>query len=406
MKIQKTFNRLLTVITFLIIGIGIANAASQNSDASKADEKQNLNNPTRYAFISDKTLPKLAVFDTQAQRVLPMLDLQTTAEIAVISREGGYLLYAKRGDKAVYRLDLSTQKQQRITVPHAIDDFTVQGEGRWLAYRHSAGVSLVDISKIDAQADTVVATPAVTVATTGAVSLLFHPTQDRLFIAELSRGRLQRLDLTNAQSMTLFDSGQPMSPISVMPNGMALFFASAGKLQRYSLLDEELQPLEITAADLRPYITGDSRKILLLKPQASADATRGELQVVNAYTYKVVAKHALNHWRLSPSNNRDFLATGWLEQVAVLADDKAFYSLTVDGDSNATTHHATTDDDIDGAVVDMLVQSDSKTLLMTQENSDKLHLFDLRTRRFTAKIALGLAQPAQVLMGATNTLCH
>lgn len=413
MKIKEQLSFFFILMTLVSSSVNASSNTGNDASRTGQGEAQHtgLNNPTRYAFITDRALPKLAVFDTQKQSVLPLIDLQTTAEIVGINREGGYLFYAKRGDKALYRLDLTTRQQQRIIVEHNINDFVVQNGGKWLAYQHSAGVSLFEINQVDKSTDIkttdiktnddIILSPVTTIATTGEVSLLFHPSQDSLFIAELSSGRLLRIDLKTYQSLTLLDVEQAMSPISVMPNGMALFFISDGRLQRYSLLDETLQALNIPATVSRPYITGDSRKILLLNKSPSTGESGNELLVVNAYTYKIAASHALKDWRLSPDNAHDYLRTGWLEQVAVLADDAGFYSLTLDDNNSANSY-----DNVRGSVNDMLVKSDSKTLLMTVENNDKLRIFDLRTRRFTAEFPLRLSQPDRVLMGETNTLCH
>ncbi|PIE44875.1 MAG: hypothetical protein CSA45_04990, partial [Gammaproteobacteria bacterium] len=187
-----------------------------------------LNQPTRYAFITDLSAPRLAVFDTLDKKTLPSVDLKTVAEVIGISRDGGYLVYASRGTKTFYRFDLTTQKQTVIQTKKTIRELVVHLSGRWIAYTGEQGSAIIDMTNKKE-------TP---IATRGAVSLVYHPGADSLFVAELAYGRVLQINLGNDSQNTLLDVEQPMTPISVMPNGMALFFVAGGKLQRYSLLDQ------------------------------------------------------------------------------------------------------------------------------------------------------------------------
>ncbi len=346
-----------------------------------------LNDAARYAFISDAVAPQLAVVDALEQQSLGNIALQSPAQLIGISKKGGFIAYGKRGMRGFYRLDLKTQQQQFIDTREPIETLAVYNDGNWVAYAGQLGAGLVDVS-------TGKETP---IATQGAVSLVFHAVTKQLFIAELARGRLQRLTLSSGELKTLFDLGKPMSPISIMPNGIALFFVANAQLQRYSLLDEALTPvgMDVPVAPLRPYMSSDSRLILALSAEQPTS-----LLAVSAYTYRLKQRYPLAHWQRTEDSDHDFMITGWLEQVAVLADDKRLYSLAFAKPDalKVDSNHA--------RVNDMLVQSDSKTLLLTRAKQPTLTFFDMREQAVRKELPLKISQPAQVVMGETNTLCH
>lgn len=371
----------------------VSPTAAEVSNATNLADTH-LNQPARFAFISDKSAPTLAVLDTYDDKLLPQIALKTIADTIGISRYGGYLAYAKHGDKQLFRFDLKTKQHQSFNVSQPIAALAVHFGGHWIAYTGKDGSGIVDTRN---GKETVISTK-------GAVSLLYPPGADSLLIAETERGRIQRINLVDMQTQTLLDSGSPMSAISVMPNGMAFFFVAGGMLQRYSLLDNTLQTLAVSAMPWRPYVTSDSRLVLLLS-DVEADGTP-QLLAVNTYTYAVKYRFDLADWQAPAHGNDEAIATGWLEQIAVVADNNSMYSLAISEQPAVQRHHTPSKTAAPGAIRDMLVQSDSKTLLATRENSDKLWIFNLREQRFDTPLPLGLEQPDIVVMGETNTLCH
>ncbi len=345
-----------------------------------------LNDASRYTFITDASKPTLAVVDALERKVLAPIALKTPATVIDISKKGGFIAYAKRGERGFYRLDLATQQQRQLMTEWPITALVLHESGKWLAYSGTLGAAVVNVKTGTEQP----------IATEGTVSLLFHTTAAQLFVAELDKGRLQRLDLATGKAETLFELGRPMSPISVMPNGMALFFVADGRLQRYSLLDEALTPIAQNSklAPLRPYMSSDSRLILALSAEKST-----ELLAISAYTYKVNHRYALADWQLTGLNH-DFMMTGWLEKVAVLADDNGLFSLAFSKPDSLKRQPN------QAGVRDMLVQSDSKTLLLTRKGSKQLGVFDMRNQVISDEITLPIEQPADIVMGETNTLCH
>ncbi len=336
------------------------------SSVSHIDDKkitasdEGWNVPVRYVFISDKDNPKMAVFDTYTQKIVAHITLQTLADSIDISPQGGFILYAKRGEKTLYRLDLRTLEQQPITVTAPVEQLSVHASGRWVAYTSDNKVIVNDLSS----------NQELSINTRGNVSLLYAPAGDTLFINETEQGKLTRINLLDQQQQVLVDIGKPVSPISIMPNMMALFFSADKQLYRYSLLDEKLTHYPSIAADERPYITSESRNLLTISNSDSHLQQNSQRQprllLVNAYT--LALKHSYQLSNIAKGDDK--IATGWLEQTAVVIGK----------------HHIAS--------------------LATIEKSPQLVLFNMKTQHIDALVDTGLKQPDKVLMGQTATLCH
>lgn len=360
-------------------------AADKDESSSNAGEgvasPVDLTLYSRYAFITAKDSSKLAVLDTYHNKIVKHIDLKTTPQLLAISRDANALWYAKRGEKQVYRLDLAGLSQSDVSVAIAIDALSAAVNGRYLALAGEQGSVLYDVKTGQ----------STTLPTRGQTEFLFLSDQT-LLAAELQHGKLTRIDLHNGHSEVLFDLKQPMSKISVMPNLMAFFFTANSRLYRYGLLDDVISNYEFNTITERPYITSESRALLVL---AKRDNEALELLKINAYTLKVMQRYSLP--KLATAQEK--IMTGWLEQVAVVAVNNALQSLDLNGE-------ATQQIPLSSDVYDMLVQADSKTLLATLDNSDKLLVFSLRDQKIIAEVPTQLAQPQQVLMGQTNTVCH
>ncbi len=366
-----------------------------SSSVSDTDDKKIIasdegwNVPVRYAFISDKDNPKMAVFDTYTQTIVAHITLQASPDSIDISPQGGFMLYAKRGEKTLYRLDLRTLEQQPITVTAPVEQLTVHASGRWVAYTSDNKVILSDLSS----------NQELSINTRGKVSLLYAPAGDTLFINETDQGKLTRINLLDQQQQVLFDLGKPISPISIMPNMMALFFSVDKQLYRYSLLDEKLTHYPSIAADERPYITSESRNLLTISNSDSHlqhnSQRQPRLLLVNAYT--LALKHSYQLSNIGKGDDK--IATGWLEQTAVVIGKQHITSFNLSSHQQKTTP-------LSGKLIDRLVQADSKVLLATIEKSSQLVVFNMKTQRIDARIDTGLKQPDKVLMGQTATLCH
>ncbi len=354
------------------------NTATQN-DGTWSDS-------ARYAFITDKKNPQMAVFDTYQKKIISVFPLKAPSDYFSISRLGGFIVYAKNHSNAIYRLDLQTRQQEKIALDYPIEgELIAHSEGRWLTYLSDNKVVLMNLHK----------GKVFTYATSGKVDLLYTPTGESLLITELEQGKLLRVNLETQQKQLLLDLHKPISPISVMPNMMALFFSVDNDLVRYSLLDSSLNYYPMSPSAERPYITSESRTVLRLVGDKTSVNGAERLQVINAYTRKKTHEYTLPNLL----NLNDEMVTGWLDQIAILAAQKGLYSIDLSShETKLTALHL--------PVISMLIQPDSKTLLAVQQNSPELLLFDVKNQQVMEKVDAQLESPERVYMGQTTTLCH
>lgn len=378
---------LLGFLTVMLFGDKLRPTASNtppptsiSTTATNANTNTNWNVPVRYAFVTDKNSPKMAIFDTYSQTIVSHIALKTQADSVAISAQGGFIVYAKHGQKKLYRLDLDNLSQTAISTEATIEQLIVHASGQWLAYTSADKVFMKNLNT----------GKETSLNTQGEVSLLYAPSGQWLFINEMSKGKVTRINLNDQQQQVLFEVGKPISPMSIMPNMMAFFFSAEQQLYRYSLLDEVLNNYPQVASSERPYITAESRNLLTVSQSGNP-----ELLLVNAYTQAVKQRYPLDNI----TTGDDKIATGWLEQTAVVIGKKSLESIDLSNNQQKDTP-------LSGKLIDQLVQADSKTLLATIANSSKLLLFDMKSQQITKQIATGLTQPNHVLMGQTATLCH
>lgn len=358
------------------------NLAANSTIALAAKTHVDLTQSSRYAFVTDRERPQLAIFDAYTQQFIQRLTLQVTPQLAAIDRSNQAIWYAEQDSRQLFRLDLQTLTTRQIDVPVAISRLAVNTTGRWVAVASEQG-SLI----YDNRHDTMRA-----LSTQGAVSFLFLSGGQSLYVAELTSGTLRQVDLDSEQETTVFSLQQPMSAISVMPNLMAFFFTANGRLYRYGLLDERLTHEDFPVLNERPYITAESRSVLVLSENDQAEP---ELLKINAYTQKILNRYPLPQL----AANQEKIRTGWLEQFAVVATQQALHSINLAAKTSI-------DFPLSADIQDMLVQADSKALLATIQGSTQLLLLDLRTQQMTGLLETGLQMPHHVLMGQTATICH
>lgn len=353
----------------------------------------NLNVPIRYAFVTDVQSDKLTILDTYEKSVLNTIKLSVPADFVSVSRLGGFLAYAKRGDSHIYLLDLEKKTTRKMMVPDRIEGLSAHFNGRWLVYQTHDSVVIVNREGQIYQR----------IATTGLVSVTYHPDGERLFVAELSQGVVWQYDWRNRKLEKLLSVGENISPLSVMPDGSALLFtAKKGKkigLQRYSLTDGTEKTVGFFVALLRPYVTADSRSILVIETNEK-EISRNSLLQIDAKRMTVTKRFPLGELLKINESTADWIRTGWLGQIAVVAGKNALYSVELDSSSEAKKIP------LSGDVKNMLVQSDSKILLATVADSQAVWSLDLRTQTLMPEISLPLKQPDTIVMGQTNTLCH
>lgn len=349
----------------------------------------NLNVPSRYAFIADRTAAQLEVFDAYDNETLTILPLKARAEMLGISRVGGYLSYAEYGSKTLYFMDLADYSVREVSVSEGIRQLAVHSGGRWVVYAGKQTLYLLNTSNE--------ATQAIPLA--GECDLTFSADGSRLFIIEPQQGRIRELTLANGQVKTLVTAKSPISPLSIMPDNQAFFFNSNGHLYRYDLSSAQLTDSDLSTPNYRPYVSTDNRYLLVISHQEKQPV----LLTLNPKTLAVQQRYPLPS--VAPvADNPSVIVTGWLDQVAVVAGDNALHSIDLASAEVSSVP-------LFGKMIDMLVQSDSKTLLLDTNNTGVVKkpdflLYDLRRQTLKSAMIMQAITPGRIVMGETNTLCH
>ncbi|MBS9781826.1 MAG: hypothetical protein KGV56_04960 [Gammaproteobacteria bacterium] len=355
----------------------------------------NLNVPVRYAFITDKGDNKLSVLDTYSNGIIDTLPIQTTAELIAVSRYGGYIVYAKRGGKTIYLMNLETYDTESIPTDKGIEQLGTDSNGQWIIY-----ATKDDVYQVSRKTKKVVQKLPVS----GQIGLTFTPDGDGVIVAELDNGRIFQMSFADTDTdkpvKGLATLEQKISPVSIMPDGQALFFNGRNRIHRYDLATNEIirSNIEISAQGYRPYLTGDNRQLFVI----GTENNQPTLFVLNPNDVTIVNKYPLPD--VEPiTENTSVLASGWLDQVAIVAGKDKVHLVDVStGEIKSIA--------LSGKINEMVVQSDSKVLLLSIENKDKKQAnfvtIDLLQRQIRTASVLDNIIPNNIVMGQTNTLCH
>lgn len=378
MKIKSLLKNPIVYGILLIAVVALSLYVQKNVLTSQSSAIQSLSLPSRYAFISDKEKPQLAVVDVFDNQFVQTITLQSRADFLSISRVGGTLVYAEKNSSTIHLLKLDNLNESKIETEAGVKSLLMHGDGFWLSYVTANTVVMHDIVMGNKHQ----------VEIKGETTLAYSPDGLWLFIVEKDSGKITQAPLKGGESR-IFEVGQAISSIAIMPDSQGLIFTSAETIYHLSLATGELIKQSFDANFQRPYITNDSRFMLLV------DNRDKSLVLFSPQELKEDKRIALNHSNLGEPY------TGWLEQVMVIASEKALLSTNFIDDNSVVK---TTE--VGGEVISAMVMSDSKTLLATIQASKDLLLFDMNSQSVKTTVTLPLEQPNIVLMGQTNTLCH
>ncbi|MBS9777357.1 MAG: hypothetical protein KGV50_01210 [Gammaproteobacteria bacterium] len=336
--------------------------------------------PLQYAFITEKNSTTVAVVDVYENKLVGKLKLQDVPDLIAVSFNKRMLYYSKKNGSIIYFLDLFNGDVEEYSTGFPITKLSAKSDGNWLVYGNNQKTTLLNtITKSTQSYDT-----------TGPVSLVYQPNSDnKLFIGEESVGKLSSIDLSTGKQTVLLELPHSISPLSIMPNGLALFFNSNNMLYRYGLLDNKATTFDLGGTAGRPYVTNDSRRLMVLSNKDD------ELISFNTYTLKEIIRHKLT----SVSTDVDNLASGWLESVGIVIGKSLIQSF--DFEENKTNFA-----EIAHPLNSIFIHPDSKTLYAISKGSSQMIVFDLVAQKIVTQFDTELSQPQQIIMLQSNTLCH
>lgn len=349
--------------------------------------------PTRYAFISDADKPSVAVIDLIEQRQVTTLTLQTQPDFWVLSADQGKLLYASNGYNQVYIRDVVSHDEQQLNLSHPIQSWQYNDAHHWLFVWGDGMVSRIDIVSRDIE--------TIDSSVMNLDGLLYDAFLQKLWLIDGEHGQLTAWSLTEAEHKpTLYhyplpEGAHDFAPLASTPDGLYLLIGFADKSGQYQL---KLWDMTTAAWIDKTFLLDHSP---LVRPYVGA---RGRYIWVFSQKGNGLRIDAIPPYLSEPINTSitvvKNIATGWLDQ-----------RLLVTGESSAVVYDAESFSrvaqvDLPAMVGEVFITADSKTALMTIDNTPVLYALRLKDGMLTELTLKDIAHPDKVIMGASATLCH
>ncbi|NLS11916.1 WD40 repeat domain-containing protein [Vibrio sp. SM6] len=350
--------------------------AAQASDPSRYDDG------ARWAFITDKTSPRVAVIDTFNHRHVDTLSLSVIPSALEVSDVQDMLLYIDGKTPTVYVYDLIEKKHWTMAVDGVPQGIVVAPDGARLAVKLDDKLIMLE-PLTGRYLETVpnLAKP---------YSINFDNGGYNLYITEQNSGRtlIWRVHDKATREIQL-GSGGAVSEVTLSPDAR---LAMVGDLNKNKVavwdlfMEQEFATISLDAKPWRPYVSSDSEHMILA-------AENGQGLVVNSWTGQTVKT-------IDFKDQTTEIRTGWLESIGVVATHSGLNVFNLTSDAPAQHFPLT------APLGDVVVVADSKTLFATQGDSSQLLVLDLRKETRLAPLETGLAKPNLIAMGLTNTICH
>lgn len=347
-----------------------------------ADEPGRYDDGARWAFITDKSTPKVAVIDTFQHQHVDTLKMQTIPTMMEVSDVQDMLIYIDGKTPLVYIYDLVEKTHWSMAVESIPYSIAVAPDGARVAVALKDKITMIaPLQKQQLETIPNLAQP---------YSLNFDTGGYNLYITEQDSGRTHIWRIHDAALKTLqLGSGGPVSEVTLSPDARLVL---VGDLTKNSVsiwdlfMEQPFANIPLQSKPWRPYVSSDSEHMILA-------ADNGQGLVVNTWTGQTVKS-------VDFKDKTSEIRTGWLESIGVVATETGLNVF------NLTNNEPAIRFPLSASLGDVVVVSDSKTLFATQGDSSQLLVVDLRKERLLPSLETGLAAPNLIAMGLTNTICH
>ncbi len=358
-----------------------ANSVTNNStyDVRRYDDG------ARWGFVTDKHSTKVAVVDTFLPTDDPVVDVLefevVPAELAV-SEVQNIIVYSDLKTPILYVYSLTSHEQWTMQLDIVPEALVFHSDGATLAIGGQDHVIILQpLSQTYVQELENIQSP---------FTMNFDGGGYNLYITEHNSGKTHIWRTHNDTWGALqLGNGGAVGEITLSPDARLAMVAQQDENSVYIwdlYMDRKFDSIDLQAPAFRPYVSSDSRHIILTDHD-------GNGRVVDAWTGETVREMDLGG---APRVVR----TGWLETIGVVETDKHLSVFEIQAQTPAQTLP------ISGALNEVVVVADSKTLFATQDGSSEVLVMDIRTGEARAPIETGLKQPNHFAMGLTNTLCN
>lgn len=343
--------------------------------------------PTRYVFIADDELPRIAVVDLLTNQQVNTLKTQVVADFIALVPLSTQLLYAHEGGRKLYAYNVQTHEEQSLELDFVIQAIVTNASETQVWLVGEDVVQAVDSEHLQAQEKIV--------GLGDGRRLHYFALGRALWAVDEKRAKVHSYDLT-VQELHDFDlpsQWQDYSLSALSPNGEWLVFAIRdGHDGQWQLVlwdtsqRQILKTYPLQAQSIQPFVDSNSYRVV------AADEQGGLLSISSDALENPV------RWQSEINPRR--LTLGWLDSQLLIGGEQALASYDLDDLSESRVQS------LQGAMRDVFVSADSKSGLFVQEGINALFIFDFKNKQMQSIELDNMQSPAKVIMGIGSTLCH
>ena len=340
----------------------------------------NMDAPSRYVFVGDEELPRMASVDGEAQTLAAMLAVQTVPRIMAMDKSRGLLAYASGEENLIVVRELASHNEQVVVITHGVRGM-VFAEDALFVYDDSHVTWLNAALEVQRSWSDFSALASVQAAALADVLVLLDT--DAVWRLSWREGELSRLALP--------ESWRVMTRAALSADGEWLLFGVEDTDKNeflavaWQMENGAGHTFAMHAPLLQPLMDNGMQAFFFVDSSGAGLKVSSDFAEISRFT---------------TAKDPQRLVLGWLDQHLLVMSEKEWWL----HDANTLETLASTP--AAGKARDVFVSADSKTALVTQQGSKALVFYALRDGAMQTLTLADMAAPGRVMMGAGYTLCH
>ena len=366
-----------TLLASLILSLLIVPVASAQFDDG-----------ARYAFISSASSKSIFVIDLQEKTLAHIIKLTRAPSSVAASERLKALVVGHEADKSMTLIDLSTSELAQFHYPLSLMPSTIAMSpvGETVAIFDSL-TGRLEVHAIHRRAvlltiDDVRTDSEFTFSADGAT----------LFWVDDSDGTFNAVDLwSQRKSIGLTQPGSGLSAISRSIDGTVAFVSEASANVVHMIDLKTFAPvlkIDVGNGPGRPWGTTDGRFMLVPNNGGRTLTAISTASGESIYTIPAV-------------DHPVFINPGWLDTTAAAVNESGDVVFIDIDDGSVTARY-----DLNGAPLDGIVTSDSRTLAIPVPENGSVEFFDMRKRSRASPILNLPLDIGPAALAISNNLCH
>ena len=342
----------------------------------------------RYAFIASASSKSIFIIDLHERSLAHTIALTRAPSSVAVSERLKALVVGHEAEDSLTLIDLSSAELTQIAYPLDLTPSTIEmspvGEtvaifdkdaGRLEVHAFRRRAVLLSVDNVQTESE-------FTFSSDGAM----------IFWVDDGNGTFNAVDLwSERKSIELAKPWSGLSAISRSIDGRVAFIseASAGTVHMIELSTfSPLLKVHVGDRPGRPWGTTDGRYMLVPNNGDRTLTAISTASGASAYTVPTV-EHPL------------FINPGWLDSTAAAVGESGDVAF-IDIDNGSVTHRY----DLEGAALDGIVTSDSRTLAIPVPEKGSMVFFDMRSRTRLSSISGLPLDIGPAVLAISNNLCH